>query len=130
MNRRAKLIVFLTAISIALANKYIINVDNKSLLSTFMRCYFNDIVGACGYCAYCDYSSELFTNKSLSAFVLFLITILSGIVWEYITPLFREDTVSDICDILAYAIGSAIYILIRRLLFTIRQKREVLLSRE
>ncbi|MBP3330820.1 MAG: hypothetical protein J6L89_08315 [Clostridia bacterium] len=32
-----------------------------------------------------------------------------GFFWEYITPLFRKETVSDMWDIAAYMLGGVIY---------------------
>ena len=39
-----------------------------------------------------------------------------GTIWEYVTPLFRKNTVSDIGDIVAYMIGGIVYWLINKIL--------------
>lgn len=123
MKQSERLVVFIIAVSLALVNKYFINVGNTGVLSTFMNWYFNDIVGACGYCSYCDYASVLFTEKSLTRYSLFLLILISGIVWEYITPMFREDTISDVYDIVAYIIGAGIYIVIRNVFSFVQQRK-------
>lgn len=38
----------------------------------------------------------------------------SGVFWEYVTPIFRQNTVSDVWDILAYMAGGFMYWLIDR----------------
>ena len=36
----------------------------------------------------------------------------AGFFWEYVTPLFRQNTVSDAMDLVCYAIGGSLYWLI------------------
>jgi hypothetical protein len=32
-----------------------------------------------------------------------------GVFWEYITPIYREDTTTDVLDLVAYELGGLIY---------------------
>ena len=40
--------------------------------------------------------------------------LLAGLFWEYVTPLFRENTVSDIWDVVAYMMGGFLYWILTR----------------
>ncbi len=113
MNQKSRTLVFLLSIIVGLINKFIVSFDNSNFFSLFMNCYFNDLVGCCGYCAYCDMSSVLFISRELNPLCIIVITICSGFFWEYVTPLFRHDTVSDPMDIVAYSFGALVYLIIR-----------------
>ena len=74
-----------------------------------MSCYFNDIVGAVSFSAYCDIAFSFFGKSLNKLFKLEMILFVSGMFWEYITPIFRSDTVGDFFDIIAYMLGGLIY---------------------
>lgn len=80
----------------------------------FMSCYFNDTIGGMTFSAY--YNTVLaFRGKQMSKlWQIELLLFFAGLFWEYVTPIFRANTVSDICDVLAYMIGGVLYWLIIR----------------
>lgn len=80
----------------------------------FMTCYFNDIIGGITFIAYCNMVFGLYSRKVLELWQIELLMFFSGIFWEYITPMFRANTISDVWDILAYMLGGFIYWLITR----------------
>ena len=45
--------------------------------------------------------------KTLKATVIFML--ICGIFWEYVAPLFVENSVSDPLDIVAYVSGAVVY---------------------
>lgn len=74
-----------------------------------MSCYFNDGIGGITFIAL---SNIFLSNVDKALYKLWQISIFlfgCGIFWEYITPLYRKDTVSDPRDIIAYMIGGLIY---------------------
>lgn len=122
MNQKKRTLIFAGAIVIGSINKFLLSFDNSNLFSQFMNCYFNDVVGCCGYCAYCDISTVFFINKELKPLYIVVIAICSGVFWEYITPLFRHDTVSDPIDIVAYSFGALMYVILR---FVVTKKSKI-----
>lgn len=52
---------------------------------------------------------KFFANYSFKLFHILVFTFFCGIFWEYIVPLYREDTVSDLFDIMAYLLGTLIF---------------------
>lgn len=95
-------------------NQFIKTRVSIDLMRWFLSCYFNDIIGGITFIAYCniifDYYNKKMANLWQTEFLLFC----SGLFWEYITPLFRPNTVTDILDIIAYMIGGLLYWLIIR----------------
>lgn len=76
-----------------------------------MQCYFNDILA--GITLNAMMSS---TTKYNARWGLYL-TIVAGIFWEYITPLFNSRSISDPLDIVAYLTGFLILTIINKIEF-------------
>lgn len=74
-------------------------------LKWFMTCYFNDVIGGMTFTAYCSIVFEYYHKQLKKLWHIELLMFSCGIFWEYITPLFRHNTVSDPYDILAYMLG-------------------------
>ena len=103
------LMIFLLAVLSYGLNRLNIDSYNNVLLSCFMTSYFNDIVGSIAFVAYCNILLFTQERRIQRLFSIILIMCLCGIIWEYVTPIFREDAVTDILDIVAYIIGGCVY---------------------
>lgn len=93
---------------------YIINQIIKSKIPIedikwFMTCYFNDMIGGITFCAYCSIVLKMGHRQLKKLWHIEMLMFCCGIFWEYITPLYRKNTISDIFDIVAYMIGGVIY---------------------
>ncbi len=106
-------IIIITLI-LYLINRSIKNQIPFEALRWFMCCYFNDLVGAVMFSSYCSLIIYLYCKIVLKLWQTELIMLFSGLFWEYITPFFRSDTVSDVLDVMAYMLGGFIYWLIMR----------------
>lgn len=96
---------------------YILNQCFKTLYSIeivkwFMSCYFNDIIGSIAFIAYCNIFIEMHGSYLNNLFYIVSLLFVCGLFWEYVTPLFRSDTVADLFDLIAYMCGGFIYWLI------------------
>ena len=113
MSRTKDLTIIKTTIGLYLTNQYIKNKISIKVIKYFMCCYFNDIIGGITFTAYCNLVF-IFHNKKINKLWHYeLLLLFAGLYWEYLTPLFRKDTVSDIWDIVAYMTGGIIYWLIQ-----------------
>lgn len=109
MRKKADLLLILITLSL-----YIINQLTKAdIVSPFIRwfmcCYFNDFIGGITFTSYVDI---ILLSKNLTLDTLWKIELLMlgcGLFWEFITPLFRKNTVCDIWDIVAYLLGGLAY---------------------
>jgi len=106
--------VLLIAITLIL---YIINQFTKTdiinpFIKWFMCCYYNDIIGSITFASYvnlvCSYREYCLSKL----WQIELLLLGSGIFWEYVTPIFRKNTVTDIWDLFAYLFGGFLYWLI------------------
>lgn len=111
VTNRVKAIIYLFVfLSIYIINKLkFINVGNE-YIKYFLNGYLNDIVGAIVFLLYLSivlsYLKKTFVFKLCHVQSIILIC---GILWEYVTPIYRNDTVSDPIDILAYLFGGILF---------------------
>ena len=80
----------------------------------FMSSYFNDIIGSMTFMSYCNIVFSFRKTMVSKLWQIELLMFSCGIFWEFITPLYRIDTVTDVWDILAYIIGGVLYWIIIR----------------
>lgn len=78
-------------------------------LKWFMSCYFNDAIGGITFIAYCNLIFSFSNRETFKLWIIETILLSSGLFWEYVTPVFRTDTVTDMWDIVAYLMGGFIY---------------------
>ncbi|WP_329385511.1 hypothetical protein [Anaerofustis butyriciformans] len=114
MSKKENIVVILLFLLLYFINQIFKNTIPMNLIGTFLSCYFNDIIGGAVFIAYCNIILSLNKKKVLSLCKIELFLFICGVFWEYITPIYRVDTVSDIWDIAAYMIGGILYWLIER----------------
>lgn len=113
--KRKNIFLFFISTGACLLNqKMKLNISNETL-RWFMTCYFNDIVGGIAFAAYCNHIFSYYKGMFQKLWKIELLMLSSGFFWEYLTPLFRYDTISDPWDIVAYMFGGFIYWILLKL---------------
>ena len=102
-------IILVTCVAVYCLNRFILK-DNFG--GWFLRCYLNDILAGAVILSYTNLlfiavRKEKYSFKTLTKILLFVL--LAGLFWEFGAPMFRKDSVTDLCDILAYLIGGIAY---------------------
>lgn len=98
-----------------MVNQLIKTEISNEVIRYFCICYYNDTIGSITFIAYCNLVLKN-CGKSLDKLYKIELTLfLAGIFWEYITPIFRSNTTTDILDIIAYMIGGYIYWIIYKI---------------
>ena len=59
-----------------------------------------------------------------------LITLSSGLFWEYITPLYLSKSVSDPLDVIAYIVGGVLYWILTKKEWTLKRLRTKFTNKE
>ena len=89
----------------------------EGVLGCFSQCYLNDLLAPLFFLPVCSFVLRWAGCKSLNFFVIILLGISAGIVWEYIAPLINPNATTDPFDLMCYFIGTVgYYILMRKLL--------------
>ena len=86
-----------------------------------MRGHFNDLMAGILFPAYVNLVLSLFGMRMRSWLEPLLFTLVAGIFWEYVTPLYRPQSVSDVWDIVAYLVGTLNYCALTRWLMSLRR---------
>lgn len=114
MSKRNNLIIIGITLILYVINQLVKNYVPIEFIRWFMCCYFNDIIGGITFMAYVSIILNLYKRKITKLWQIELLMFVSGIFWEYVTPIYRKNTVSDIWDIVAYMMGGFIYWYIQR----------------
>lgn len=112
MSRKNNLLIIGITIILYIINQIIKTKIPVNAIRWFMSCYFNDTIGGITFIAYCNIIFGFKNKKINKLWQIELLLFFAGLFWEYVTPIFRINTVSDIWDILAYMIGGVLYWLI------------------
>lgn len=107
MNETTKRVTYAIVLSaICIANKANLLSSKNICIEYFLNCYLNDILGTIVFLL--CFSEILYAIKkdiTLRLIHIELIVLFCGVFWEYITPIYRQDTISDMWDIIAYLFG-------------------------
>lgn len=108
---KADIFIISVSVFLYLLNRLILKDITEGLIHWFLVCYWNDITGAIAVSAYVDSIIFHYSRKEIRIWGLIVILLACGIFWEFITPLFRKNSVCDFWDIVAYMTGGVIYYL-------------------
>jgi len=109
-----------TLISTALCyliNQFLIKELSKNL---FVHNYLNDLLVMLIILPYSNLLLSLFknTNIRLKGFLhIIIFSLACGVVWEYVTPLYYANSVTDFMDILMFMLGGFLYFISIKLSF-------------
>lgn len=79
----------------------------------FLDSYFNDILAGCIIVAIVNLLLSFGRiNPSVKPLPCLGLCLVCGLVWEYVTPLYKPSAVCDLWDIAAYMIGGLIWCII------------------
>lgn len=84
----------------------------KKTENTFFKGYLNDLLAPILLLAFSNFLLS-FYNKELKGKYIYIMIVICSMYWEFITPLYKKDSVCDILDIVMYMCGASIYNLLR-----------------
>lgn len=118
-------IICITVIVMYFANNLFFKQHSgDGLLNYILVCHFNDTVGGLLFVSYTNILLNT-RHQMLERWSVILVFCLSaGVFWEFVTPIFRKNTTSDVIDVICYAIGGSIYWLLAKLVRNIHGNTE------
>lgn len=107
---KVNVIAFIVSSAIYLINEITKSYHSNNLIYSLMNWYFNDIV--CGFllCSVINLILLLNGFKPAKSWVLIMIVFVSGLIFEFIAPIYKLSSVPDVVDIFCYILGSIIFI--------------------
>ncbi len=122
---KTDILVFCIAMSLYALNRFFLKYAFDGFIGYILKCHFNDFLGGICINAYIDFiilnSKYYLRYKFFKLYQIMLISLVCGLLWEYIFPLFWEHGTSDYLDVFAYLIGGIVYWCI---ITTIRKKKK------
>lgn len=98
---------------------FMMYVINQKLLkktqNIFFQGYFNDLLAPILLLAFSNFLLS-FYEKEWKGKNIYIVIVICGIYWEFITPLYKKDSVCDVLDMIMYIGGASIYSLLRFLI--------------
>lgn len=93
---------------------FVIYIVNQNIIkgltdNVIVHSYLNDLLAMN---LLLPFSNILLWSKGKGIYSLkniYIFTLLVGIEWEYVTPLYKGDSISDLKDIVAYFLGATLY---------------------
>ncbi len=101
------IVVFLFSTLLFLLNYFYLKRTN-----IFFKCYFNDVLAMPLLLSYSSILFYAINKEKITMNFAVILTIVVSFFWEYVTPIYKKDSISDINDIIAYFFGTFIYIIL------------------
>ena len=113
--RRFDFCLIVSTAGLYLLNNFIFKKISTGLTHYFLVCYFNDFICPLAFLAYVNIMLA-FVNKELQKmYQILFFCFVCGLVWEFIAPLLKENSVTDFYDLLCYCAGGILYYAIKQL---------------
>ena len=85
------------------------------MIEYFLKCHLNDLIAPIFILALSSVLLKWIDYELKELWIIMLIGVFAGIVWEFVTPLFKTSSVADLYDFLCYVIGTMIYYGIKKI---------------
>ena len=93
-----------------LMSLYALNELYLKSLHPIFRNHFNDLLAMP---LLLSYSSILIKKKLIYPFIISM-TIICSFVWEFVTPIFKNNSTGDWLDVVVYVVGSLLWVVMRK----------------
>ncbi len=103
------LFLIIAVLILYIINNAVLKKYTTGIFQYFFKCHFNDFI--CPL-LFISYSNILLITigKEITRFRwIILYGFCSGLIWEFIAPLLKSNSVTDLLDLIFYLLGSCIY---------------------
>lgn len=108
------ILMILTSI-MYLLNNVIFKKITTGDLNLFMVGYFNDLICPLFFLSYCNILLLSIGKEIKKLYWLLLFSFCVGLVWEFVAPLLKKTSITDVLDLICYLIGAFLYWLILKI---------------
>ncbi len=108
-NEKFDLLLIFVFGELYLINKIFLSDLNLPFLRYFLRCYCNDLICPLVFLPIVNIILAFGKYKVCRFVHLLSVGFTAGLFWEYVVPLFVEDSVSDPIDLCCYVLGTIFY---------------------
>lgn len=84
-------------------------------IQMFYQCYFNDLLAPVFLLSLIVIMFGMFELEIKHYYLFILIGMIAGLCWEYIIPMIKQSSISDVNDLICYFIGINIFYILKRI---------------
>jgi uncharacterized membrane protein YdjX (TVP38/TMEM64 family) len=84
-------------------------------IQMFYQCYFNDLLAPVFLLSLIVIMFGMFELEIKQYYLFILIGMIAGLCWEYIIPMIKQSSISDVNDLICYFIGINIFYILKRI---------------
>ena len=84
-------------------------------IQMFYQCYFNDLLAPVFMLSLIVIMFGMFELEIKQYYLFILIGMIAGLCWEYIIPMIKQSSISDVNDLICYFIGINIFYILKRI---------------
>ena len=103
------LILMLVVLCLYFLNNLLLKSHATGWLQYFMICHFNDLICPLFFFGYCNLLLITADKEIKKLPWILLLGLCSGLVWEFLAPVFKPSAVTDLVDLLCYLLGTFLY---------------------
>lgn len=117
-------LLIVSTASLYLLNNFIFKKISTGLTHYFLICYFNDLICPLAFLAYVNIMLAFVQKQLAKIYQILIFCFGCGLVWEFIAPLFKKNSVTDFYDLLCYCAGGMLYYAIKQLFLKKRKSND------
>ena len=103
------LVLMIIVLFLYFLNNTYLKVHTVGFVQKFLICHFNDLICPLFFVAYSNLLL-ISVNRELKKLKWIMIFgFCSGLIWEFVAPLIKPSSVTDILDLLFYTLGTFLY---------------------
>ena len=107
--RPINIILIVSVIFLYFFNNGFLKGHTTGIVREFFVCFFNDLLCPYFFLAYANLLFITCDREMTSLGTLLLVGTVAGLVWEFIAPLMKRESVTDYFDLLCYIISTIGY---------------------
>lgn len=110
MKKKPINVVLIVAVVIAyFVNNSFLKSNTSGNVRLFFICYFNDLICPLLFFSYANMLLVTVNKEITRLWVICLISLCTGCVWEFVAPHIKPSSTTDLLDIACYVIGGLVY---------------------
>lgn len=107
-------LIFIIMILYMLNKIYFIH-NTTGNIQMFCQCYFNDLLAPVFLLSLIVIMFGMLELEIKQYYLFILIGMIAGLCWEYIIPMIKQSSISDVNDLICYFIGINIFYILKRI---------------
>ena len=109
MQKPINLFLMFIVLFLYLLNNLYLKGHTEGCIQRFLLCYFNDLICPLFFIAYSNLLLISVNREIKKLKWIMTFGFCSGLIWEFVAPLIKPSSVTDILDLLFYTVGTFMY---------------------